>query len=78
LVVHGDDSLLLPWDVDIAGIGATDPIFGVLDRQTHQGGIRGGPMWPRRAWKLEGETCGTQFRQVRAAMCMTLYVMYVV
>jgi hypothetical protein len=34
-------------------------------------------LWPRRDRKLEGEICGTQFRQVRAARCVIPYVMYV-
>ena len=32
----------------------------------------------RRDQELEGETRNTQFRQVRAAMCIIPYVMYVV
>jgi hypothetical protein len=33
-------------------------------------------LWPHRDRELEAETCGTQFRQVRAARCVIPYVLY--
>jgi hypothetical protein len=49
----------------------------VLDRQPTKGVTRGRWLWPRRDRKIEGETRGTQFRQVWAAMCVIPYVLYV-
>jgi hypothetical protein len=34
-------------------------------------------LWPHRDQKLEGETRGTKFRQVRAARWVIPYVLYV-
>jgi hypothetical protein len=34
-------------------------------------------LWPCRDRELEGETRGTQFRQIRAAKCVIPYVLYV-
>jgi hypothetical protein len=33
-------------------------------------------LWPRRDRELEGETCGTQLKQVRAVWCVIPYVLY--
>jgi hypothetical protein len=50
---------------------------GVVDRQPTKGSSQGRCLWPRRDRKLEGETRGTQLGQVRTAMCVIPYIMYV-
>ena len=53
-----------------------DPTVGVLDGQPTKGSTRGRRLWPRRDREPEGETRGTQFRQVRAARCVIPNVLY--
>jgi hypothetical protein len=50
---------------------------GVLTWQLTKGSTQGRRLWPRRDRELEGETRGTQFRQVWAVRCVIPYVLYV-
>jgi hypothetical protein len=49
---------------------------GVLDRQPTTGSTRSRWMWLTEIGNSKEETCGTQFRQVRAARCVIPYVLY--
>jgi hypothetical protein len=51
-------------------------LVGVLTRQPTKVSTQGRHLWPHRDRELKGETCGTQFRQVRAVRCVIPYNLY--
>jgi hypothetical protein len=66
-----------PWDL------RWDPLpnvlaISVLTWKPTKGSTLGRRLWPRQDRELDGETCGTPFRQVRSARCVIPYVIYVV